>query len=506
MLIALTARVKAADAMVVGMSPRRIDLLFAMCAVACARAATGPVVVTTSRAATVVDGESVMAADALRTGWYSNQPLLDPTTVSSPYFGQLFDAAVDGAIYAQPLYANGVLLVATETNHVYALDPATGAPQWTLALGTPWNAADLSCADLQPTIGVSGTPAIDVGSGTAYLLSKTYAVGASGVARWLAHALDLATGAERPGFPVEIAGAAANEPDVIFNPTHQAQRPGLLLMDGVVYAAFGAHCDERPYAGWVVGISTRGALTTMWTTESGPSHTDGGGIWQSGGGLVSDGDGQILFATGNDWVSETPPTPGHAPPGTLGESIVRLTVQADGSLAATDFFTPSELVALNQSDVDLGSGAPVGLPAGFGTAAHPNLLAHVGKSGYLYLLDRDDLGGYKQAAGGGDQVLQRLGPNGGVWSKPSVWPGDGGYVYVPVVNGCAGAADPVGCLRAYQYTVSGDGTPSLSLAAASTSTFGYGSSAVVVTSDGTRSGSALLWTLGSSGAAARRRS
>jgi len=487
------------------MSSRPSDLCFAMCvmmsATACVRGTGGPDPIgVTTRAVTLTPADSIMAADALRTGWYSNQPLLDPTTVSSPYFGQLFDTTLDGAIYAQPLFANGVLFVATETNNLYALDPVTGAALWSRALATPWNAADLDCADLQPTIGVTGTPAIDAGTGTAYLFSKTYARGASGAALWLAHAVDLATGAERAGFPVVIAGTAANDPTVTFDPTHQAQRPGLLLMNGVVYAAFGAHCDEWPYAGWIVGVSTSGALTTMWTTESGASRTNGAGIWQSGGGLVSDGDGQILFATGNDWVNATTPVPGRTPPATLGESVVRVAVQADGSLAATDFFSPSESVALNVSDVDLGSGAPVGLPAGFGTDAHPNLLAQVGKEGYLYLLDRDDLGGYKQGASGADQVLQRLGPSGGVWSKPSVWPGDGGYVYVPVVDGCADSADPAGCLRAYQYGVAGDGTtPMLSLAATTTTSFGYGSSAVVVTSDGTRSGSALLWSVWSSG-------
>ncbi|HEX4403781.1 MAG TPA: choice-of-anchor D domain-containing protein [Polyangia bacterium] len=472
-----------------------------MGAAACVRGANGadPIDVTT-RAATVASTESVMSADTLRTGWYSNQPLLDPTTVSSPYFGQLFDTTLDGSIYAQPLFSNGVLFVATENNNLYALDPVTGATSWSRDLGTPWNAADLNCADLQPTIGVTGTPAIDATTGTAYLFSKTYASGASGTALWLAHAVDLATGAERAGFPVAIAGTAANDPTVTFDPTHQAQRPGLLLMNGVVYAGFGAHCDEWPYAGWIVGVSTSGAITTMWTTEAGASRTNGGGIWQSGGGLMSDGDGQILFATGNDWVNATTPIAGKTPPGTLGEAVVRVAVQADGSLAATDFFSPTESVALNVSDVDLGSGAPVGLPAGLGTDAHPNLLAQVGKEGYLYLLDRDDLGGFQQGASGTDQVLQRLGPYGGVWSKPSVWPGDGGYVYVPVIDGCADSADPAGCLRAYQYGVGVDGaTPAFSLAATTTTSFGYGSSAVVVTSDGTRSGSALLWSVWSSG-------
>jgi hypothetical protein len=177
---------------------------------------------------------------------------------------------------------------------------------------------------------VTGTPAIDVATGTAYMLSKTYATGGSGPAAWYAHALSLATGDERPGFPVEIAGSASNQPDQVFDPTRQMQRPGLLLMDGVVYAAFGAHCDGGTYYGWIAAISTDGTLKSMWTTESGPARTKGAGIWQSGGALVSDGAGQILFATGNDWTSPTTPVPGHTPPGALGESVVRVSVQEDG--------------------------------------------------------------------------------------------------------------------------------------------------------------------------------
>jgi outer membrane protein assembly factor BamB len=486
--------------MVHPMLPRRAGLSLVLLLAACDGVSSGAGgVVTVRAAATLDDMDGMMSADAARTGFYPNQPALDPAIVGSPYFGQLFDAPLDGQIYAQPLYAGGVVFVATESNHLYGLDPTTGQVLWTRQLGTPFQATDINCGDLLPSIGVSGTPAIDAEAGVAYLLSKTYASGASGAATWSAHAIDLATGAEHNGFPVEIGGAANNEPTQVFNPTLQMQRPGLLLMDGVVYAAFGAHCDEQPYTGWVVGISTKGYVATMWTSEGGPGKPSGGGIWQAGGGLVSDGDGQILFATGNDWTVLAGPVPGHTPPVALGESLVRLSVQADGTLAATDFFSPADRDDLNRADADLGSGAPVALPASFGTAAHPRLLAHAGKMGYLYLIDRDDLGGYQQGANGSDQVLQKLGPNGGVWSRPSVWPGDGGYVYEPVVYGCGGPDDPSGCLLAYKMGATADGTPVLSSVASSSSSFAYGSSAAVVTSDGTRSGSALLWTVWSSG-------
>jgi outer membrane protein assembly factor BamB len=427
--------------------------------------------------------------------------MLDPTTVGSPDFGRLFDATLDGQIYAQPLVAGGVVLVATETNQVYALEPATGAVLWSRDLGTPWNPLDLNCRDLVPSIGVTGTPAVDAATNTAYLVSKTYVSGSSGAAQWLAHALDLGTGAERDGFPVVIAGAASNAPSKVFDAGHQMQRPGLLLMNGVVYAAFGAHCDQGPYAGWVVGITTKGTIQTLWTTEA-VANLNGAGIWQAGGGLISDGDGQILFATGNDWTSLPGPVSGRTPPATLGEAIVRLSVQPDGTLAATDFFSPASRDILNGADADIGSGAPVALPASFGSDTHRNLLVEAGKQGAVYLLDRDDLGGYMQGTAAVDRAVQIVG-GGGVWSKPSVWPGDGGWLYLPLVSNCEGAADAAGCLRVYQRGLTSDGTPVLSQAGRSADSFGYGASAVVVTSTGTSSGSALLWTVWTSASGSR---
>src|ERR1700704_2435005 len=116
------------------------------------------------------------AGDDLRDGWYPEQSSLTPALVSGGTFGQLWSATVDGQVYAQPLLANGNLVVATENNKVYALDPATGATRWPapLNLGTPFNPADVSCGDLTPSIGVTATPVIDPSTNTAYLTHKTY--------------------------------------------------------------------------------------------------------------------------------------------------------------------------------------------------------------------------------------------------------------------------------------------------------------------------------------------
>ncbi len=442
-------------------------------------------------ASSALASEPTNSGDNLRDGWYPEQSTLTPQLVSGGSFGQLWSANVEGQVYAQPLLADGEVLVATENNKVYALDPATGAQKWSATLpGTPWKPADIGCGDLTPNIGVTSTPVVDTSSNTAYMTHKAYASGSSGTVLYYMDAINMSNGEERPGFPVQLSGAAQNQPGETFQPTRQLQRPGLLLMNGVVYAAFGSDCDSAPWQGWVFGVSTAGKATARWVSVPG-GH--GAGIWQSGAGITSDGSGQLLVSTGNTGAPSTP-TPGKAPPNSLGESIVRLTVQPDGSLKPTDFFAPFEAQQLDTWDADFASGGVTGLNEQyFGTSSVPRLAVAVGKDGYVYLLNREELGGFKQGSGGGDKVVERIGPYGGVWSRPGVWPGNGGWVYIPTASAGNSAGGSSGYLRVYQYGVSGTGQPTLSLQATSPDSFGFGTGAPVITSEGTTSGSALVW-------------
>ena len=430
------------------------------------------------------------SGDDLRTGWYPSESELSPELVESDTIGQEWSANVEGQVYAQPLLYGGTLLVATEKNHVYGLDPATGASKWSVGLphGTPWNPQEISCGDLLPSIGVTGTPVIDPATGIAYMTHKTFASGTSGAGRWWLDAIEMSSGAEASGFPVELGGEAQNIPGVSFNATDEMQRPGLLLMEGAVYAAFGSHCDHDPYQGWVFGVSTAGAIKARWASDN-----DGAGIWQSGAGLTSDGPGQILLSTGNG-ADPAPPIAGSKPPEELGQAIVRLKVQPDGTLKATDFFAPFEAIELNTWDADFGSGGVTGLPSPwFGTESIPHLAVADGKDGYVYLLNRDDLGGYGMGPGGGDDVVERIGPNGGVWSRPGVWPGEGGWVYIPTASGGRSASGEAGNLDVYSYALTAGGKPSLHLAATSPDAFGFSSGAPIITSNGTETGSAVVW-------------
>src|ERR1700690_3737361 len=83
-----------------------------------------------------------------------------------------------------------------------------------------------------------------------------------------------------------------------------------------------------------------------------------------------------------------------------------------------DYFTPMNEGKLSGGDSDLGSGAPLLLPASAGSAAHPNLLVGAGKEGRIYLIGRANMGGYHgDAAGDGnsgfDNVVQET-PSGAI--------------------------------------------------------------------------------------------
>src|SRR5262249_53473113 len=152
-----------------------------------------------------------------------------------------------------------------------------------------------------------------------------------------------------------------------FNSIYQLQRPGLLLMNGVVYAGFGSECDVGQFRGWIIGVTTLGVIRTIFTTVANtPNVTRGAGIWAAGAGLMTDRPGQILFSTGNGYGTPyTNPVPGNMPPGDLESAVGRVVLQADGTVKATDFFAPHDALSLSGGNIDVGSGGIVALPSQF---------------------------------------------------------------------------------------------------------------------------------------------
>ena len=117
---------------------------------------------------------------------------------------------------------------------------------------------------------------------------------------------------------------------------------------------------------------------------------------------------------------------------------------------------------------------------------YPELLVEVGKDGRIFLLNAQNLGGREQGPGGTDDTLETLGPYVGVWGHPAAFGGDGGWVYVLESSGGGNS-------MALSYGVNGSGVPQLTAAATSTDTFGYGSGSPIVTSNGTKASSAVVW-------------
>lgn len=481
--------------------------------------------------------------DAGRTGVYKSNDNLNPGLVSSGTFGQLFATQLPAAnghpqqIYAQPLIAapdatpnSKRLVVATEQNHVYELDRVNGtilhsallAPGGELPFD-PTNhhlSTNYDCTDLTPSVGITSTPVIDTsaegGRGVIYVVAK---FATSGAPNWSAehrlfelHLDDLSpvTGFENG---VLLTGAADNAPGVAFAPNTAGspigskfaiQRSALLYLNGVIYIAFAGHCDLGSYRGWILGVNAgNGAITARWTTDPTSStfaSPHGGGIWMAGGGLMSDGPGRIFALTGNAEGAggsantpspgfsppyRFPPLPGDPPPIGFGEAAVRLQVGGDGKLIPQDFFTPSDADTLDDENLDFGSGGISAFPDSLGTAAHPHLMAAVGKGGVVYLLDRDNLGGFQQGAGSGNADVAEFGPAGAVWGKPVVWDGGGGWMYVPT---SAGAGGQSGSLDFYR--LSGG---ALVAAGHTADAWGFGSGSPIVTQQGPATGTALVW-------------
>ena len=354
--------------------------------------------------------------DPARTGQNLHETILSPATVRSGHFGQLFSETVDGQVYAQPLYmpqvnipgkgVYNVVFVVTEHDSVYALDADRGgAPLWHVnftnsALGVTTAPADsLACKVIAPEVGITGTPVIDPVTGTLYVVAMTLEqFGQTYVQRL--HALDVTTGAEKPGSPAEIQASFAGTGDgntlVRFNPRFYKQRSGLLLLKGVVYTAWSSHCDAGNYHGWVIGYDA-GTLQRISVYTSTPDWY-AGSFWQGGAAPAADEEGNIYVVSGNGTFDAD------RGGSDLGESVIKLSTSQ--GLSVADYFTPFNANLLSEKDMDLGSSGALLLPDSAGTPAHPHLLVSGSKEGCIYVLDRDKMGHFQ--SGSDSQIVQSL--------------------------------------------------------------------------------------------------
>ena len=204
-----------------------------------------------------------------RTGWYADQTNLTPGLVTGGTFGQLFKTAVNGSVYGQPLLDDGQILVNTENNYSYGLNPVTGKILWSRHYGNPALASELGCADLAPNMGITSTPVVNQATDTEYLVDNQYVSGHSGPQiYYMPPAQPGQQGGRGARVPSGDKGSRSDDPKETFNATYEIQRPGLLLLGGVIYVGFAGHCDFPPYQGYIAGVSEAGKLTTLWSDET----------------------------------------------------------------------------------------------------------------------------------------------------------------------------------------------------------------------------------------------
>jgi hypothetical protein len=386
--------------------------------------------------------------DNARSGANTSETVLTTANVNTTTFGFKFSSDVTGRVYGQPLYVSGltvggavhnVVYVATEHNMVYAFDADTGTSLWEKALeapvilgqGTSFNpgCADMGSGAATYEVGITSTPVIDPTAQLIYVVAKT-----SG--KQMLHALSLITGNDGPT-ATAVGPANFSSDNVPLN------RPGLLLLNGVVYVAFGSHCDAGSYHGWIFGQDAKTlALTSTYNTT--PTGTEGA-IWQGGVGLSSDGTG-IWFSVGNGTTGGN----------NVAMSVVRVTPTGSTLTNGQSHSEPAD------GDNDLSAGAVlVG-----------NQVLSGGKTGYVILLNASDASQAQLVEAGGE-VHNVATWNGGAAGQLVYTWGTSAPLHAWQLSG--------GMLTAEQTNT--EVTP------------GHPGGMVTVSSNGTVAGSGVLWAL-----------
>lgn len=425
----------------------------------------GPVACAFVFAACLLGQTSVLTQhnDLARTGQNLTETILTPVLVGGGNFGKLFTIAVDGQVYAQPLYmpaltvggaAHNVVFLATEHDSVFAFDADKGGtPLWKASLldqahgatvgATTDPESDSGCIDIAGSeYGITGTPVIDPATGTLYVVSQTYE---NNYPVQRLHALDVTSGAEKFGGPVTIAasvsgtGSGSTNGVVSFDPKWENQRAGLTLVNGKVYIAYGSRCDFGAFHGWLFAYdaATLHQTSVFLTTPNG----EGSGIWMGGAGLsvdTSSGTPRMFVPTGNGSYDAT--TPYGLNTMDYGDNIVRLDLS--NGMNITDAFTPKNQAYLQAWDFDVAGGGVLILPDQPGP--NPHLLVQLGKQDAIYLVNRDNMGGYSTSSNNIvqeiDETPLKLGGSPAYWNgNVYLWPGGAHLRQYALSNGMLSA-------------------------------------------------------------------
>ena len=360
--------------------------------------------------------------DDSRTGQNLRETLLTPANMNASNFGKLFVISVDGKVDAQPLYVSNValagathnvLVVATEHDSVYAFDADTGAKLWQVSMlkaGESTSEPRFNCSQVSPEIGVTATPVIDRNAGpngTVYVVAMSKNSTPTYFQRL--HALNLTNGAEEAGSPQDVhatfpgTGANSSGGSVVFDPGAYKERPGLLLLNGIVYTSWSSHCDVDPYTGWIIGYdqNTLSQVTVINVVPNGSEAS----FWNSGAAPAADAAGNIYQLAANGTFDSTLNANGFPAQGDFGNAFIKFST-ANNKLAVDDYFALFNTAAESSSDTDLGSGGAMLLPDvtdDSGVVRH--LAVGAGKDGNIYVVDRDNMGKFNAAT---NNIYQQL--------------------------------------------------------------------------------------------------
>jgi hypothetical protein len=275
---------------------------------------------------------------------------LSPSTPAVTTLSTAWSANLDGAVWAEPIVVGGNVIVATENDSLYALNPQSGAVVWRDHVGTPVPRSDLlGCGDIFP-LGMTGTPAYDPATNSIFVVAEE-----TGPVHVL-YDFNALTGAVLWSRDVDIDSSLEYRNAV-------QQRPALAVANGYVYIGFGGlDGDCSQYVGAVVAVPTSDQGSSLQFMV--PTSREGA-VWATGGPVIVPG-GDILVSTGN----------GAATGGTWDESDSVL--ELSPTLKVVGDFAPTRWAEDNARDLDLGSVAPTLLPGG--------LIFIAGKSGIGYVM------------------------------------------------------------------------------------------------------------------------
>jgi hypothetical protein len=475
--------------------------------------------------------------DNNRTGWQQNETILTPAS-TQPL-----------AVANVPNLGN-IVIIATEQDMLYAFSATSLSqqPLWSTNLATQvgTNYSYVNCAYLvppckaggaiNPNIGVTGTPVISTSANAVpnvlYVVTGVQNVNNTQDVRYYLQAINITNG-QKAANPVWINASATgatplaacttseSSGTITFDPHYHVQRNGLLLLtlNGVDYVYFGfapVFMSEMEN-GWVLGYgNTSQGLAQAASFVTTPFGT-GGGVWESGAGLASDGS-YIYLPSANGTFDANSLT---FPNTDYGDSMLKLAIEsANGSLSVADYFTPPDVFSYKPpnggpmgyclNDLDFGSGGVLLIPDAIPQNDPPDLLVSADKESNISVMDRNNMGKFQ--AGGPVEITQEpippwpQGSQPGYWSSPAYWKSysaPNGYqynLYYAVDDQLSVSPWP---MSLYLLGPSAGGPINQLGPTAQTATLFCGSPHAPtpsISSDGTTAGSGIAWAIESSNA------